>query len=224
MTDETEATEEVVEETTEEEQTTETPEATEEKVEEKSGEETKVLLSGDGDDGADDGVPETYEYTPPEGMPEVDEAAQVRLDAFGESAREMKLSQEQYQSLVEYDVKRTAEALEAGAAAYNDRMSGWADATKSDTELGGEDLSRNLAVAKLGMDTYGTPELAKILDAPSEKNPDGLGLGNHPEVIRLFNRIGATLKESDLIEGDTVVQGEDGLKKMSPSMFLKEAS
>jgi hypothetical protein len=216
MSEETEV-EEVAEEVTEtEEQTTETTEAA-------SSEETKVLLSGDGDDGADANVPETYEYTPPEGMPEIDEATQVRLDAFGEAARGMKLSQDQYQSLIEYDTQRTAALLEEGAAAYTDRVNGWAEATKTDTELGGEDLQRNLSVAKLGMDTYGTPELAAILAAPSPENPDGLGLGNHPEVIRLFHRVGATLKESELIEGDTVVQGEDGLKKMYPSMF-QEAS
>tara|TARA_R110000822_G_scaffold7577_8_gene31102 strand:+ start:602 stop:1264 length:663 start_codon:yes stop_codon:yes gene_type:complete len=211
--------EEVVEETAE---TEETEEIVEEAAEATETDETKVLLSGDGDDGADAGVPETYEYAAPEGV-EIDEGTQAKLDAFGEEARGMKLSQSQYQSIIEYDTKRSAEAIEAGAAAYTDRINGWADATKKDTELGGEDLNRNLAVAKLGMDTYGTPELASILAAPSPENPDGLGLGNHPEVIRLFNRVGATLKESDLIEGDTTVQGESGLKKMYPSMF-QEAS
>lgn len=209
--------EEVVEEATEEQTTDEvTTETT-------SSEPTKVLLSGDGDDGADANVPETYEYTAPEGLPEVDGPTQERLDAFGEEARGMKLSQDQYQALVEYDIKRQGDLIDKGAAAYTDRVNGWAEATKSDTELGGEDLPRNLSVAKLGMDTYGTPELAAILAAPSAENPDGLGLGNHPEVIRLFHRVGATLKESDLIEGDTKVQGESGLKKMYPSMF-QEAS
>jgi len=198
------------------EEVTETKEVTEEA--EAPSEETKVLLSGDGDDGADGAVPETYEYTPPEGV-EIDEGAQQRLDDFGEAARGMKLSQDQYQNIIDYDNKRTAAFLEQGAAQYHDRVNGWADATKADTELGGEDLQRNLSVAKLGMDTYGTPELAQLLAAPSPENPDGLGLGNHPEIIRLFNRVGGTLKESDLIEGDTVVQGETGLKKMYPSMF-----
>ena len=199
------------------EEVTETKEVTEEA--EAPSEETKVLLSGDGDDGADGAVPETYEYTPPEGMPEIDEVSQSRLDDFGEAARGMKLSQDQYQSLVEYDTKRAAAATEGAVVDYQNRVNGWADATKADTELGGEDLQRNLSVAKLGMDTYGTPELAQLLAAPSPENPDGLGLGNHPEIIRLFNRVGGTLKESDLIEGDTVVQGETGLKKMYPSMF-----
>tara|TARA_R110000803_G_scaffold121745_2_gene189841 strand:+ start:288 stop:944 length:657 start_codon:yes stop_codon:yes gene_type:complete len=183
-----------------------------------SSEETKVLLSGDGDDGADVDVPETYEYTAPEGI-EIDDDAQGRLDAFGDAAKGMKLTQDQYQRVIDYDQKRSAELLEAGAAAYTDRVNGWADATKADTELGGEDLQRNLSVAKLGMDTYGTPALAAILAAPSPENPDGLGLGNHPEVIRLFHRVGGTLKESDLIEGDSFVQGETGLRKMYPSMF-----
>tara|TARA_R110002096_G_scaffold58166_3_gene146823 strand:- start:925 stop:1578 length:654 start_codon:yes stop_codon:yes gene_type:complete len=208
-----------VEETAEE----NTEEAVVEETEAVEGEETKVLLSGDGDDGADDAVPEAYEYTPPEGSPEVSEAVQVRLDAFSEQARDMNLSQAQYQALVELDTSRALASMEEGMAQYTDRINGWADETKADTELGGEDLARNLSVAKLGMDTYGTPELLSLLAAPSEENPDGLGLGNHPEVIRLFHRVGATLKESELIEGDTTVQGETGLKKMYPSMF-QEAS
>lgn len=212
MSEELAAVEEEVEEAAAEETTEQTAEA-------KPGEETKVLLSGDGDDGADDGVPESYVYTPPEGSPEVNEVIQERLDEFSVQARDMKLTQEQYQSLVELDTQRAITSMEEGVAAYHDRVNGWAEATKSDTELGGEDLDRNLSVAKLGMDTYGTPELAAILAAPSPENPGGLGLGNHPEVIRLFHRVGATLKESELIEGDTVVQGEDSLKKMYPSMF-----
>ena len=216
MSDETDVAEDVVEETTEvKEQTTEASETP-------SSEDTKVLLSGDGDDGADGAVPETYEYTPPEGG-DIDADTQSRLEAFGDAARDMKLSQDQYQSLIDYDTERTAKLVEAGAAAYTDRVNTWADATKTDTELGGEDLQRNLSVAKLGMETSGTPKLAALLAAPSIENPDGLGLGNHPEIIRLFHRVGATLKESDLIEGDTKVQGEIGLKKMYPSMF-QEAS
>ena len=201
----------------------ESKEQTTEARETPSSEDTKVLLSGDGDEGADDAVPEAYKYTPPEGGPEIDEATQTRLDEFGDAAKGMKLSQDQYQSLVEYDTKRTAALVEAGAAAYNNRVNEWADATKTDNELGGEALQQNLSIAKLGIDTYGTPELASILAAPSAENPDGLGLGNHPEIIRLFHRVGATLKESDLIEGDTKVQGETGLRKMYPSMF-QEAS
>ena len=216
MSDETDVAEDVVEEATEaKEQTTEASETP-------SSEDTKVLLSGDGDDGADGAVPETYEYTPPEGV-EIDDDTQSRLEAFGDVARGMKLSQDQYQSLVDYDTERTAKLVEASAAAYTDRVNTWAEATKADPELGGEDLPRNLSVAKLGMNTYGTPELAQLLDAPSPENPDGLGLGNHLEFIRLFHRVGATLKESDLIEGDTKVQGEIGLKKRYPSMF-QEAS
>ena len=60
MSDETDVAEDVVEEATEaKEQTTEASETP-------SSEDTKVLLSGDGDEGADDAVPEAYKYTPPE--------------------------------------------------------------------------------------------------------------------------------------------------------------
>ena len=99
---------------------------------EESGEkESKTLLSGDeGDgDGEDEstGAPEEYEFTPPDGV-EIDEE---RLEAFGEYAYGLGLSQDQFQKLIEYDIERTANAQQSMAEAYSERISSWADATSS---------------------------------------------------------------------------------------------
>ena len=55
----------------------EVEEVVEETTEQQPAEETKVLLSGDGDDGADADVPEVYEYKAPEGV-EIDEGNRGR--------------------------------------------------------------------------------------------------------------------------------------------------
>ena len=63
------------------------------------GEQSKTLLSGD--EGEGEGVvPEKYAFEPPEGV-EVD---QSKIDVFGETAKEMGLTQAQFQQLVEYDI------------------------------------------------------------------------------------------------------------------------
>jgi len=186
--------------------------------EEAEGEEqSSTLLSGDGGEGegVDTGVPEEYLFTPPDGM-DVDE---TQIEAFGEYAHGLGLSQEQFQKLIEFDIQRGQNAQESMATAYADRISGWADATKADKELGGEALNENLGVAKQAMDAFASPELAKLIEAPSAENPDGLGLGNHPEVIRLFYRVGKAISESSLITGDSKVEGSNSLQKMYPTMF-----
>jgi len=187
---------------------------------EESGEkESKTLLSGDeGDgDGEDEstGAPEEYEFTPPDGV-EIDEE---RLEAFGEYAYGLGLSQDQFQKLIEYDIERTANAQQSMAEAYSERISSWADATKVDKELGGEQLDEKLGLAKRAMESFASPELAKLIDTPSADNPDGLGLGNHPEVIRLFYRVGKAISESELVTGDSKVEGPDSLQRMYPSMY-----
>jgi hypothetical protein len=186
---------------------------------------TKILLSDDEDKGSDakSKVPEKYEFEAPEDF-EISEEVQSKLDAFGETAKEMGLSQDQYQKLVEYDIQRGQAAIEASATQYAERVESWAEATRTDKELGGESLKENLAIAKSAIDAFGSDELRKLISAPSAKNPDGLGLGNHPELIRFMCRVGRSIGEDRLIEGDgSEKNDQDALKRMYPTMF-KEAS
>ena len=178
--------------------------------------ESKTLLSGDEGEGeGDDTVPEKYAFKPPEGV-EVD---QSKIEVFGETAKELGLTQKQFQQLVEYDITRSAAALEDMSAQFSERINHWAEETKADKELGGEALDEHLGLAKRAIETFGSPQLAKLIDAPSADNPDGLGLGNHPEVIRLFYRVGRAISESDLVTGDNKIEGRDSLEKMYPTMF-----
>lgn len=214
MADEEVIVEEQVEEPAAEE-TTEEPVVAEESGEEQS----KTLLSGDGGDGEGDeqstGAPEEYEFTPPDGI-EIDPD---KLEAFGEYAYSLGLSQDQFQKLIEYDIERSANAQRSMAEAYGERISAWADATKVDKELGGEKLAENLGLAKKAMEKYASPALAKLIDSPSASNPDGLGLGNHPEVIRLFYRVGKAISESELITGDTKAEVGNRYERIYPTMF-----
>ena len=210
----------VVEETPVEEPVEEAAPAEAEVAEETpSEEESSTLLSGDGGEGegedAATGAPEEYVFTPPDGV-EIDEG---QIEAFGEYAYDLGLSQDQFQKLIDFEMERAQQAQSQMADAYTERVSAWAEATKADKELGGEVLDENLGLAKRAMDAFASPELAKLIDTPSPENPDGLGLGNHPEVIRLFYRVGKAISESDLVTGDSKVEGADSLQKMYPTMF-----
>ena len=228
MAEETEIAEEVTEKVTEE-VTEETPsEETTDDVKAEAVDEvkdTKVLLSDDEDDGAG-GVPDKYEFTSPDDIGEIEmtDGVQAQFDDFSERAKDASLSQDQYQKLVEGEIRRGRTAMKEMAEGYQQRVDGWAETTKADKELGGEDLAENLSVAKLGMDTFGTPELKKLFDKPSETNPEGLGIGNHPEIIRLLHRAGMQVKEDgDLTGGDGgKAESDAALRRMYPSMFKDE--
>jgi hypothetical protein len=183
---------------------------------------TKTLLSDDGGDGEEAGnvvVPETYDFVAPEGY-EVNDHIQAQLDTFSVTAKEAGLSQEQYQTVVHGEIERVQGLTTEMASAYDARINAWADITKADPVLGGEDLAKNLGQAKSAMDKFGTPELRKLFESPAPDNPEGLGIGNHPEVIRLLHRVGGMLSEDDLIGGgDEAADPTDGLKRMYPSMF-----
>ncbi|GJQ57051.1 MAG: hypothetical protein HKUEN07_36200 [Rhodocyclaceae bacterium] len=129
------------------------------------------------------GAPEQYaDFTAPEGA-QLD--AQV-LEAFKPLARELGLAQEGAQKVLDTMApvlaRRQAEQLASASAQ-------WADASRADKEFGGDQLDENLAVAKKAIDVLASPELRQLL---SES-----GLGNHPEVIRMFLRAGKSLGGED---------------------------
>lgn len=235
MSDDTEITEETTEETASEETAAEKPieeTVSEDKSEDKTagaddgaGKDTKVLLSDDGDDGAGGDV--DYTFTPPDGVEiEMTDDVVAQFDHFKARAKAVDLTQDQYQELVAGEIERSREAMTKMVTDYQQRVEGWTEATKADKELGGDKLPEILANAKLGMDTYGSPELKDLFAMPSEKNPTGLGLGSHPEVIRLLHRAGLTAKEDgNLISGDGgKAESDAALRRMYPSMFKEAAA
>ncbi len=186
--------------------------------------ESKTLLSDDGGDGDGDkdpseaGVPDKYEFKAPEDF-DLSEEVQNRLDAFTDRAKDMSLSQEQYQALIDYDIERGNAAVEQLSTAYDERVNSWAEEVQNDKELGGEKLTENLGVAKKVLDGYGSEGFQKLLDKPTAENPDGLGLGNHPEMIRFLHRVGKSINDSEFIEGaGHKSEDRDSLQRMYPTM------
>ncbi len=134
----------------------------------------------------------------------------------------MGLSKEQFQQLVEFDLNRGAKAQEAMAEAFTTRVNEWGEQVRKDKELGGEKLNENLGLAKNALEAFGSDQLKKMISAPSAENPEGLGLGNHPEFLRLMTRIGRAIGEDNLVLGDKKAPdgGEvEGLRRMYPSMY-----
>ena len=88
----------------------------------------------------------------------------------------------------------------------------WADTSRADKEFGGEKLAENLATAKKAMDAFATPELRTLLDES--------GLGNHPEVIRMFYRTGKAMSEDRFVTG----QAAKGVPEKDPRSVYRASN
>lgn len=139
-----------------------------------------------GEESKPQGAPEKYDFTAPEGST-FDDAV---IEQFSEVARELDLPQDAAQKILDKVTPviqaRQAEQLEKARQE-------WADTSRADKEFGGDKLNENLAVAKKAMDKFGSPELRTLLNES--------GLGNHPEVIRMFYRAGKAISEDNFVTG-----------------------
>lgn len=141
------------------------------------------------DDDKPDGAPEKYEFTAGEGV-ELDTEA---LKDFEPVARDLNLTNEQAQKLVDAYPKILAGVQQRQAEAWQAQTEEWAATVKADKEIGGDKLTANLGVAQRALDTFGTPELKEYLN--------GTGLGNHPELVKAFIKVGKAMSEDGMVTG-----------------------
>lgn len=140
-----------------------------------------------------EGAPEAYEdFKLPEGY----EVASEVSDVFKAAAKELDLSQEKAQGLVNKMVPVYQDQLIRKVQAVSAQ---WVERCKSDPEIGGEHFARTLRnVARLrdrfavGADGQVDPDIQEFLNSPS---------GNHPGVLKLMSRAGAAMSEGGFPRG-----------------------
>ena len=179
------------------------------------------LLSDD-ESGGSEGIPDAYAFEPPEGR-DLDDETKGRIDAFADTARDMGLTQDQYQALIEYDINRAQQLNDVAVESWDRQVDGWRQSAKADKEIGGEKFAENLKVAENALKQFGDPDLRALFKSPSPENPGGLAVGNHPAMLRFLNRVGKAIADPALLQGDAAPQTEGTLKRMYPSMFDKSA-
>ncbi|MEQ0253369.1 peptidase [Klebsiella sp. CN_Kp116] len=136
-----------------------------------------------------EGAPEKYEFQAGEGV-ELDAEA---LKDFEPVARELNLTNDQAQKLVDAYPKILAGVQQRQTEAWQAQTEQWAADVKADKEVGGDKLTANLSAAQRALDQFGTPELREYLD--------GTGLGNHPELVKAFIKVGKAMSEDGVITG-----------------------
>ena len=142
----------------------------------------------EGEQAKPEGAPEKYEFKAAEGAT-LDGAV---IGAFSEVAKDLNLTQDAAQKVLD----KMAPVLAARQVEQIEAVqTGWAESAKVDKEFGGDKLQENLGTAKQALEKFGSPELRTLLNDS--------GMGNHPEVIRAFYRIGKAMSEDSIVTGRT---------------------
>lgn len=132
------------------------------------------------------------------------------------------LDNEKASELVAWQLQREAAAEDAAAKSWTEQGERWLEDLAVDKDFGGDKLDQNLADAKKGIRHFGGEALSAELAR--------MGLGNHPELIRTFARIGAAMAEDSSLGGGggppagPEADKQAGLRQRYPSMFNEDGT
>lgn len=152
-------------------------------------------------------------------LPDGVQADPKLLDGFKAMWKEEGLEGAKAQKVLDFYVKAQNAAVQQADEAFVKQVEGWAQAVKTDKEVGGANFEPSLQSAKKFIAKFGGgPELTKVLNES--------GLGNHPDLFRVFARAGKALAEDSIAGSSTAVprlsSHEEKLRISYPSMFPKE--
>ncbi|HFD8278716.1 TPA: peptidase [Raoultella ornithinolytica] len=136
-------------------------------------------------------APEKYEFTAPEGT-ELDSKA---VELFEPVARELDLTNEQAQKLAGLWPQLQEQMQQRQAESWGAQVEKWAADTKADKEIGGDKLTASVGHAQKALDTFASKEFREFLDTT--------GMGNHPEMVRAFAKVGKLMSEDSFVTGQS---------------------
>jgi midasin (ATPase involved in ribosome maturation) len=145
-------------------------------------------------------APEKYELKLPEDSPLDPES----IDKLKSIAKEHGMSNEEAQAFLENHSKAVQQDIMAKEAR-------WRSEVETDKELGGDKFKESIAMAERAVKQFGSESLLKELDKS--------GLGSHPEVIRVFARIGRAMADDKLVMPG---QQSGGAKSMEDIFYGKQ--
>lgn len=167
---------------------------------------------GSGDDKGGEkpaGAPEAYEaFNVPEGIT-YDAAIFEHLNTV---AKDLNLSQDQAQAVVDSYYAMGKAAADKVSADVDAQAQKWADEVKADPLIGGTNFDATCKhVAEV---TKAMPEFKSVFAALEQ-----WGVGNHPDLVRAFSKLGKLFAEDQVHSGGTTATGPvDRAKVLYPNM------
>jgi hypothetical protein len=140
-----------------------------------------------------DKAPEKYEFKSPVEGQELDAEMTAALEPV---ARELGLNNEQAQKLVDIYGKDILPKIEARQQEnWAKQTEAWANEVKTDKEIGGDAFVANVGLAQKALDTFAPAGLREYLETT--------GLGNHPDLVRCFVKVGKAMSEDSMVMPNT---------------------
>lgn len=136
-------------------------------------------------------------------LPEGFQADEAILGKFRGLAKDMGLDGAKAQALIDLYAEAGTALSQKMDAAHTQQVQAWGEAISKDKDLGGDNLASTRKLADAALSRFATPELRTLLNET--------GLGNHPDLVRVFRDIGRALSD------DTVTRGSPGSGVSSPA-------
>lgn len=133
-------------------------------------------------------------------MPENTKLSEADRERIAAYAKEQGLSKEAAQKLLKSESEARDQYFNGLQERHKEMVQEWASQAKQDKELGGENFGKNLEFAKRAVQRFGTPALMEKLNET--------GYGSHPEVVRVFSRIGRAMADDSLVRSGHQSGGE----------------
>lgn len=166
---------------------------------------------GDNKDGKTDGAPEKYtDFSAPEGV----ELDPEMVGEFTTVAKELNLSQENAQKLVDFGPKLLQKARDQQNQQWVEIREGWVNDLKADKDFGGEKLNETLNRAKRALSKFGDDSLVKFLMPPSK---GGTGFGDHGGLIKLLAKVDKATSEDSVVDGDPSTKDQTAAATLYPN-------
>lgn len=154
-------------------------------------------------------APESYEFKSPEGR---EPYAPELLVAFGEVAKKHGLTQDAAQGVLDDMAPTIVQRMQD---ARDTQVKTWAEEVANDDEIGRGNSKQALKNAGLVLDKFGTPALREWLNKS--------GVGNNPELVRVFARAGKHFAQDTVVTGSPPPAKEASLGEMLfPSAVRKK--
>lgn len=136
------------------------------------------------DDGANGDVPESYEFTAPEGM----ELDQKLIDAVSPVFKDMGLTQAQATQLNAAFGEYMKGVEEASVEAFTSQLNSWRSELQNDKSFGGENFDQNAQAVQSFIEKTAPNELKENL----REFFFSTGAGNHPGLVKYFHHLSKT--------------------------------
>jgi len=166
-------------------------------------------------------APEEYaEFAIPEGTT-LDETTATEFKSI---AKELDLTQEQAQKLLDFGGDKIRAMAEAPQKLWAETQAKWQAEVKADPEIGGTNFAESrAAAAKVFEPGESNPFVGSAEEAKSLKDALNMtGAGNNPAMVKLFVKMGRMLSEPGGLSGKPVKDSQESLlDKLYPTMAPK---